>query len=238
MNTILMDLDGTLLPMDVDIFTKAYFGALARRCASMGYNGEELVAAVWTGTKAMVANDGVISNEEKFWQSFASVLGEKVLDMKEEFEDFYRNEFYGLKEYTKPNPLAAPCMAALKEKGYRVVLATNPLFPLTGMVARLSWLGLKPEDFAHITAYENTCHCKPNPDYYRHILRVLNEEPKNCLMVGNDPKEDMCAETVGIDVFLVTDCMVNQKGADIGAYRQGSFQDFYDFVQNLPKATT
>ena len=36
--TILFDLDGTLLPMDQDIFIKGYLGGLAKKLAPYGYN--------------------------------------------------------------------------------------------------------------------------------------------------------------------------------------------------------
>ena len=34
MKAVLFDLDGTLLPMDQDVFNKAYFGALSKTCAA------------------------------------------------------------------------------------------------------------------------------------------------------------------------------------------------------------
>ena len=51
---ILFDLDGTLLPMDQDIFVKTYFGLLAKRIAPLGYEPEKLIKAIWAGTAAMV----------------------------------------------------------------------------------------------------------------------------------------------------------------------------------------
>ena len=51
---ILFDLDGTLLPMDQEVFTKGYFKALASVLCPMGLEADALTAAVWAGTKAMV----------------------------------------------------------------------------------------------------------------------------------------------------------------------------------------
>ena len=36
---------------------------------------------------------------------------------------------------------------------------------------RISWAGLKPEDFEFFTTYDNIGWCKPNLDYYREVLR-------------------------------------------------------------------
>ena len=57
LDTILFDLDGTLAPFMQDDFVRLYFKALVRRLAPMGYDGEKLLAALWRGVDAMVAND-------------------------------------------------------------------------------------------------------------------------------------------------------------------------------------
>ncbi len=41
--TVLFDLDGTLLPMDQDLFIKAYFKGLAARLAPHGYDPAALI---------------------------------------------------------------------------------------------------------------------------------------------------------------------------------------------------
>ena len=73
-DTILFDLDGTLLPMDNDIFTKGYFKGLAAELIPFGYDAGTLVDAVWRGTAAMVKNDGARPNCEAFWQTFEAVM--------------------------------------------------------------------------------------------------------------------------------------------------------------------
>ena len=76
--TVLFDLDGTLLPMELEQFTNTYFGLLAKKAAPFGYEPKTLVAAVWKGTKAMVKNDGTETNDKRFWDTFAGELGEEV----------------------------------------------------------------------------------------------------------------------------------------------------------------
>ena len=66
---VLFDLDGTLLPMDQDVFVRAYFKELVKKIAPLGYEPEKLKNAVWTGMKYMVGNDGTQTNEEVFWKS-------------------------------------------------------------------------------------------------------------------------------------------------------------------------
>lgn len=234
MDTILFDLDGTLLPMDMDTFTKGYFGTLAKKCAPMGFDPDALVKAVWAGTKAMVENDGAKTNEERFWEVFAALMGDRVLSLKEEFESFYSHEFHEAKAYTGENPLAKEAVEIVKEKGYQVVLATNPIFPASGTRSRLSWVGLSPEDFSLVTTYENSVHCKPNPNYYLDILHQIGKKPEDCLMIGNDAVEDVCAQKLGMEVFLVTDSLYNPHQVDISKVKQGTFRDLMENLRQLP----
>ena len=146
------------------------------------------------------------------------------------FDGFYANEFHGAKAACGENPLARRAIDGLKAKGYDVILATNPIFPLVGVETRLSWVGLRPEDFSYITAYENSTTCKPNPAYYAEILRKTGKRPQECLMVGNDATEDTAALEQGIGVYLVTDCLLNPKGRDISGLPQGTFAAFLEFA--------
>ena len=74
-NTVLFDLDGTLLPMDQDAFMKIYFGGLAAKLAPRGYEPTALIKAIWTGTADMVKNDGKDTNERVFWKRFTEIFG-------------------------------------------------------------------------------------------------------------------------------------------------------------------
>ena len=76
--TILFDLDGTLLPMDQDAFTRGYFKLLAQKLAPHGYDPAALVDNIWAGTAAMVGNDGKRTNEAAFWDRFDALYGEQV----------------------------------------------------------------------------------------------------------------------------------------------------------------
>ena len=78
-------------------------------------------------------------------------------------------------------------------------------------------------------------HIKPNPNYYRELLGKLGCSPEECLMVGNDVKEDMVAQTIGMKVFLLTDCLINKENADISQYPQGSFAQLLEYVDALSK---
>lgn len=228
---LLFDLDGTLLPMGLEDFTNTYFKLLAAKAAPYGYEPKALVAAVWKGTKAMIQNDGSRPNDRRFWEVFAGELGEEVLDLRPVFDKFYAEEFNGARAATGENPLAKKAVEAAKKAGYTVILATNPLFPAVGVATRLSWLGLSPEDFAYVTSYENCSYCKPNPMYFTQLLERAGRLPSECLMIGNDVREDaIAAGQAGLSAYLITDCLENAHGDDISGIPQGSFTDFMKFA--------
>lgn len=231
--TCLFDLDGTLLPMDQEIFVKSYLSRLAKKMAPCGYDPETLVKAVWAGTAAMVQNGGSSTNDAVFWQVCDGFFGRDTRADEPLFEAFYREEFQQVRRDCGFNPLAAEAIRQIKSMGLRTVLATNPLFPAIATHSRVRWAGLRPEDFEYITTYENSRFCKPNPDYYREILGKLNLKSEECLMVGNDVGEDMVAGTLGMKVFLLTDCLINKENADISQYPHGGFPELLNYIRSV-----
>lgn len=233
MKAVLFDLDGTLLPMDQEVFVKDYLGRLAQQLAPHGYDPSLLVKAIWAGTGAMIRNDGRLTNENLFWEVFNSIVGKNAREDEALFVDFYRGAFQKAQESCGFNPLAAQTVREIREMGYRVALATNPLFPAIATISRTQWAGLNPEDFECITTYEDSRFCKPNPDYYREVLGRLELDGADCLMVGNDVQEDMIAASVGMKVFLLTDCLIDREHTDISQYPHGSFPELLQYIRSL-----
>lgn len=231
--TVLFDLDGTLLPMDQDVFTKTYFKLLAARLAPLGYEPAQLVDNIWAGTAAMVKNDGSCTNEEVFWKVFYRVYGEESRKDKPVIDAFYRKEFNQARAACGFAPAASEVVAQLKAAGKTVVLATNPIFPAAATQNRIRWAGLTPEDFLYYTTYENSHYCKPNLKYYEEVLRQIGRRPEECLIVGNDVGEDMVVRQLGMQVFLLTDCLINRQGEDLSAYPSGGFPELKDFLSRL-----
>ena len=147
LTTILFDLDGTLLPMDQDVFVHSYFKRLAMKLAPLGYESKQLMDCIWTGTAAMIRNDGRCTNEEAFWNYFASVFGEQARLDEPKFRVFYETEFQKVQEVCGYTPAAREIIDLVKTKGYRVVLATNPIFPAIATESRMLCACLEPQDF-------------------------------------------------------------------------------------------
>lgn len=230
---IFFDLDGTLLPMDQDKFIRAYIGALSSYMIPNGFDPEHLIKTIWAGTDAMLHNDGLQTNEEVFWHNFESAYGPEARKYKKTFNSFYRTQFSDVRFSCGHTPKAAQAVRKFKELGFNLVLATQPVFPAIATETRLKWAGLNRTDFKLYTTYENSSYCKPNPLYYQEILDKLGASPSNCIMVGNDTTEDLIAETLGMKVFLVTDCLINKGNVDLSQYPQGDLDALIHYIQSM-----
>ena len=234
LDTILFDLDGTLAPFAQDAFIQTYFKALVSRVAPMGYKPDDMIDALWQGVSAMTGNDGSRTNRQIFWESFTQKLGIQAMALENILNDFYAREFDSVRTVLGETVDRGPLLRGLREKGYGLVLATNPIFPAVAVETRLGWVGLRPEDFDYVTTYENSRRSKPNPDYYRDILAHIGRRGERCLMAGNNPVDDMAALQAGISVYLVTDYLENPDGAPIEDYPHGGFRDLAASLERLP----
>lgn len=231
---VLFDLDGTLLPMDQEVFVKAYFGGLAKRLAPLGYEPEKLFKVLWGGVAAMVKNDGQKWNEQVFWDFFVDAYGEDALKDRPYIDEFYKTEFHQVQKVCGYSAHAKEIIELVKAQGKMPVLATNPLFPHTATENRMGWAGLSSEQFEHYTTYENSHFCKPNPKYYEEILERIGCTPEECIMVGNDVNEDLLpAKALGMQVFLLTDCLINKENVDISEVPQGGFTELKKYLAEL-----
>ncbi|MCL2150082.1 MAG: HAD family hydrolase [Dehalococcoidia bacterium] len=236
-DTILLDLDGTLLNVHKEAFLGTYLSELKKVFARLGMDAELSIKAVLAGTQAMIANDGSAFNSQRFWEAFAEFLGindEQRKDIEAACDSFYANEFDVVKSVVEPSDIPKRLVRALRPKGYTVVLATNPLFPACAVATRLSWAGLEAQDFSYATHYANSTFCKPNLGYYREIFAKIGKEPAQCLMAGNSLAEDMCAGALGASTFLVTDCIENKIKADIAAHQNGTLAELEEYLMELP----
>lgn len=230
---VLFDLDGTLLPMDQDIFVKAYFKGIATKLAPYGYDPQQLIKGIWGGTDAMIANNGEKTNEAVFWDFFATVFGDRAREDESKFEAFYKENFDEVSAVCGQDERADKIIKKIKSKGMKVALATNPIFPQIATHKRMKWAGLDENDFELYTTYENSRHSKPNLDYYRDILNELDVKPSECVMVGNDVGDDMVVRELGMRVFLLTDNLINKKDEDISNIPQGGFDELDAFIDTL-----
>ncbi len=224
----LFDLDGTLLPMDMEKFIELYLASICKKFAPVtGIDPKLLARGIWKGAAAMGKNDGDCLNIEVFWRAMNNACGKDMRVFSDDFDDYYRNEFIASRQATSVNPYARKSVELIKRNGGKLIVATNPIFPKAATYRRIEWAGLDVNDFEYITTYDNSSRCKPNLNYFADICSVCGIVPEESLMVGNDVDEDMCASRLGFEVFLIKDCVINRKNKNISFYNNGSFADFY-----------
>jgi len=235
--TILFDLDGTLLPIDEKTFVELYFGLMGRYFAPLGFDPKTFIQNVWAGTKAMKDNLGPDSNETLFWKVFRTIQPGLPTNIEALFLTFYETQFDLVQPSSSTNPLSNQIVQLAKEKGYRIALATNPLFPKIATLKRLNWAGLHPNDFELITTYETSHASKPSKVYYQEVVQALGVSFEECIMIGNDALEDGITQSFGMDFYLVTDQLINSQHIDVSTYHQGSLKDLLQMIQSLPTCT-
>ena len=234
-DTVLFDLDGTLLPTEQKPFVKRYFGLLSQSLTEKGFDADKAIKAIMKGLSAMTANDGAVTNSTLFEDVVRTVYGNTAESFISALLDFYATDFDKAKDVADVAKIKANRVAerigALRDRGIKTVLATNPVFPRIALDVRLSWIGLTDRDFEHITDYENSSFCKPDTGYYREILSTGGKEPQNCIMIGNNVCEDMAAAGLGIKCFLVTDFLENPDGSDIEGYTHRSVDEMFGILE-------
>ncbi len=232
MDTVLFDLDGTLLPLDMQKFTDIYFHQMGCMFNDM-IEPKLLVKHIWTATQEMVANTEYKTNEEIFMKKFEELINGDISKYKERFDSFYDTLFHKTREAVETQLLIKECVDILKEKNYKLVIATNPMFPRKAIHHRIEWAGLDLKDFSYVTSYEDNHYCKPQLHFYSEVLDVIGKRPDQCMMVGNDVQEDLVAHKLGMKTFLIKNHIIHRTQEAVESTYVGYYEDFHDFVKSL-----
>lgn len=229
---VFFDLDGTLLPLHMDEFTKTYF-SLIQKSGFIDLFGKDGQKVFGSGIYAILNNDGRLLNRDIFLQTVTAASGLDPNAIQDHMDRFYANEFTALKACTHVEERAVETVNVFKKKGYRLILSTNPIFPSAATNARIEWAGLNVNDFEYVSYYDNSHYCKPNLEYFKEILDHTGLQADECYVVGNDVAEDMCAVELGFEGFLVLDNVIGDLGK-VPPCVQGNYSDLLDFAKNLP----
>ena len=207
MTLILFDLDDTLLGNEMNNFIPAYLQALAKRMAKVA-DPTVLVKTLLSATRQMIENPRPDQTLEKIFDAaFYPPLGLIRQDVQGVIDSFYTEDFPALRGLTQLRPEAVRVVEQIIKRGDQAAIATNPLFPRTAIIQRLSWAGLPAEQvpFVLIPSYETFHFAKPNPAFFAEFLAQLGWPKIPVLMVGNDIESDItAARQIGLPVFWMT----------------------------------
>jgi len=222
---VLFDLDGTLLQVEMREFIPAYIEGLAKHFPDVP---DPLVfaRAIKDSIRALLASDaGVFNNEQFFLATLGRQLGLDATVCGERVRRYCANGMAGLETLVRPLALARDILARCFERGLKVVVATNPVFPRPLVEARLRWAQIADFPFDYVTTFDNSRYCKPHPGYFR-----------ECVMVGNDTEHDLGARSAGIPTFLVDTWLLDRaKGEYVTDFR-GGHGDLLRFLGRLGAA--
>jgi FMN phosphatase YigB (HAD superfamily) len=201
---ILFDLDDTLLRNEASAYFRSYTRLLTPHLAPW-LTAEQVSTLMWRGTERMMAND----DPEKvlidcFWE-YAAEQGYPTAELAPAFDRFYGTDYSDLGHQMEAMPGGRETLLWATERGFKLVLATNPLFPESATIKRLEWANVADIDYALVTTCENMHYAKPHPLYYQEIADTIGCPSRECLMVGNDMRFDMVAGEIGMRTYLVTD---------------------------------
>ncbi len=236
-NTIFFDLDATLVPYVQAELTEAYFGDLHKFAVKQlgSSQAERFDEAAMKGFHAMKQNDGSLSNIQRFRQVFYQVWPDCPVDIEAFYEAFYNGPFEDVRRVVHYRGSEKKLLRGLREKGYKLVCATNPVFPLSANRRRMSWAGIEPADFDYVTNYDNCRYCKPSPGYFREAAVAVSAQPELCLMVGNDTMDDFGAIDAGLQVILITDYLHVRGDRPTEQADAMDFAAFLQFADMLPR---
>lgn len=235
MRGVLFDLDGTLLDIDIGAFLDRYFEALTEWSLPLLRDQtppDAFLRAVHAGTRAMMSPHPGRTNQEVFSNELLTLIGLDLAEAWPSYERFYREVFPLLSDTAGPVPGARASVETALGLGLKVVVATNPIFPLPAVKARLAWAELDDIPFAGITTYECMTACKPHHAFFREAAALAGLEPHECLMVGDDRYLDMPAADVGMRTFFV-----GESPDSAWADAHGDLMDLAELLPRLVRAS-
>lgn len=211
LKAVLLDLDNTLILYDEMEFFKRFIPRITesfRDIIPPDIFPEKLIGA----TQSLMRNDGSLLNRETFLNVFTADYEEHRDELWDRLLRFYTTELDQFRHLVAVPEGIEEVFNIMKRMHLKVVIASNPIWPMEVQIKRFSWTGLECA-FDFITHMENMSYCKPRLEYYTTICDEIDEKPEECLMVGNDPVNDMVAAKIGIKTFLMTDSMKSDESS-------------------------
>lgn len=229
---VLFDLDGTLIDVDMNRFVPVYLRRLTEYMKDQ-VNPVHAMRSLHHAVAAMFANtDASRTLESILLDVLAAELAITPEQYAECLEQFCRNDLEELRPLVTGHPLSSQLVDSALDRGWEVVLATNPIFPRSVIDARLSWGNLDGGVFHHVTDYETAHFCKPSVNFFKEVLDRLQLPAEACLMVGNDTLHDLSASQVGMQTCLLTPWSISRPGTQFRADWQGRHEELLALIES------
>jgi putative hydrolase of the HAD superfamily len=197
-DTVFLDVDKTLLWVDVDI--EGYVEDLAPYSTNGPLTVERAVGPVWEGMQAHIQQnvnyptaDELEGLKRRNQRRTAQALD---LDVPPEI----LSEVSESRIRFRPYPESEQVLSKLRELGYRLYVVSNWDVQLESVLEDLGWT----HHFDGIVASAVVGVEKPDPGIFEEVLRISGANPDRVVHVGNDPVSDVKGATAcGIDAVFV-----------------------------------
>lgn len=202
---LLLDLDGTLLGSRSHKLNLKFIVQFVRSLRAQGFTLFKALQILHFQKKKMLdlshQKNGVL-NIRKSVQFFSELSGLPESQAKQVLFATARQCFQSARSAFYPIPEALDFLEWASSR-YKLILATNPMWPLDIVQYRLELAGIPAETFEFITHAENMSACKPHVQYYQELLELRGLTASECIMIGNDEYKDGPAAAVGVEVFIL-----------------------------------
>jgi len=233
--TLLFDLDDTLLDTNLEAFVPAYFQAFTQHLENRVLPTVVLRSLIHGMGLMNESEDPTHTLRDVFESDFYTLVGIPREDLIDEIEDFYDRVFPTLRKYTRQMPEAVQLIDWALGCGYRVAIATDPLFPREATYQRLHWAGFTPEQFELVSTFEDFHFTKTQPAYYAEVLGGLGWPDGPVLMVGNDVQRDLIpAHRLGLKTYFIDGEAGSSPGFEAG---RGRLEDLRPWLESIDPAT-
>lgn len=187
---LLLDLDNTLLSIDVDDFIERYSRIMAR--AFLPDDPERALAVITGASYALLTDrEARDTNQHRLVASLARELDRSEADIWHIMETEAVGALDSLRTLAVPLPWTRDLVAEARRRDLRLAIATNPIYPRAVIEERIRWAGVDPSEVDAVASLETCRSTKPHLDYFAEMASALGLSLETCLMVGDDPDQDV-----------------------------------------------
>lgn len=195
---IFLDYDGTLTKTEENQYTMYFFKKFFEY-HNIDFNKN--IKLMLHTLEYVIKNDDItISNYDKYLNKLGEDSDKSREYWEKQFNIYYNEGYDEIKTIINPNEELIELLK--KNKNNKLIFASNPLIPEICVHKRINFINMKKEDYIYISTMENSTSTKPNPHYFKNILRVLNAQADECVMIGDSDNDRACTK-VGIDFIHV-----------------------------------
>lgn len=206
---VLFDLDNTLVINPDKMFALTFIQLFDQHFDALITRKDRTASRLWHQTfEVLQTFHPETCNQDVFVGQIAETIGLESDRIRMILDEFYAKPYEQLQMCVQAQDGALALLGDLAEYDVDIVIATNPLHPVSTALRRLHW-GNLPDDarnYRFITGSDNMHTLKPSATYYAEIIARIGIEPDEALMVGDRFSHDIQpAQEIGIRTYHLTD---------------------------------